>query len=88
MTQTFNPGDMVIYKERRSSNSVSTQRNGSVGEVIGLFPGYERNKKAYHVRWISGYLEAHGPTGVWTENLDPVMYKYDPEQTGDTEEDI
>lgn len=76
---------MVIYSNCADSDALE-KRNGSIGEVVRQCHGL--GDKAYDVRWISGEMAKYGTYGAWTKNLDLLYLKYNPQQTGDREDDI
>jgi len=93
----FNTGDTVIYHGRTMTGGEDpSDRNGSFGYVIGVTAGYTSDNRAYDVNWFTGRMaelqgrafHQNGRYAVWTRCLDLAMIKYNPDQTGDREDDI
>lgn len=86
----FQDGDLVIHNELGASVS----ERDSDARVIGIYTaaGKSRGDWAYTVEFTGGYNVGKGripwKTQVWGHSLRHAMFKYDPKQAGDTEEDV
>lgn len=87
----FQDGDYVIHNEL----GVSVSERDSNARVIKIYTpaGKSRGDWAYTIEYIGGYnAKKNGgkpwKTQVWGHTLRHAMFKYDPKQAGDTEEDI
>lgn len=85
----FQDGDLVTH------NELGVAERESTALVIEIYTsaGRSRGDWAYTVEFTDGYsLKRNGGkpwrTQVWGHTLKNVMFKYDPKQAGDTEEDI
>jgi len=93
----FNVGDTVIYHQRTMAGGEEpSDRNGSLGYIVGVTAGYTFDHRAYDVNWFSGRMselqkeafQQNGRYAAWARCLDLAMIKYNPDQTGDREDDI
>lgn len=86
----FQDGDYVIHNEYKDRPD-----RDSEGRVIQIYTeaGQSRGDWAYTVEFTGGYNVRSGSgrpwrTQVWGWTLRQAMFKYDPKQAGDTDEDI
>lgn len=84
----FQDGDLVVH------NEYNDETRASEGRVLSIYTvaGKSRGDWAYTVEFTSGYVLRKGQkpykTQVWGHYLKNAMFKYDPKQAGDTEDDV